>query len=88
MGLLDNIFKSIDDTLKEIENGGLEKKIVEGIDSLGRMVDKAPEALERAADAPKKALDTFDGKGEALQQAAQNVKLQAQKTIDIMKRPE
>jgi predicted RecB family endonuclease len=88
MGLFDNIFKSIDDTLKEIENGGLEKKIVEGIDNLGRMADKAPEALEKVAEAPKKALDTFDTKGEALQQVAQNVKQQAQKTIDIMKRPD
>ncbi|QQS19686.1 hypothetical protein IPL85_05465 [Candidatus Saccharibacteria bacterium] len=86
MGLLDNVFKSIDDTLKAIEDGAIEKKLTEVVDTFEKHVETAPQALEKVAEAPKKALQVFDSKTEALQKTSESLRLQASKTIDIIQR--
>jgi predicted RecB family endonuclease len=56
MGLFDNVLRSLDNTLKAIEDGAIEKKITEAVDALDKVVEKAPETLEKVADAPQKAM--------------------------------
>ncbi|QQS18472.1 hypothetical protein IPL68_07915 [Candidatus Saccharibacteria bacterium] len=88
MWSFDNVLKSLDDTLKAIEDGAIEKKITEAVDALDKVVEKAPEKLEKVADAPQKMLEGMETKRETFQQTAANLQKQAQKTIDIIQRPE
>lgn len=88
MGLFDNVLKSLDDTLKAIEDGAIEKKITDAVDALDRVTEKAPEQLEKIVDAPQNAMRTLDSKSELLGQKAQDIRFHAQKTIDIIQRPE
>jgi len=80
MGLLDNLFQSLDNTLKDIADGGLEKKLVEGVDALSQFAETAPEKLEQLAGAPKAALDTVADRVDGLGQTVEAVK---QKTSSI-----
>ncbi len=86
MGLLDNVFKSLDDTLKAIEDGAIEKKLDEIGNSLERMTQKAPEVLDKVADTPAKVIEKFDANAETLKQTVQVARNEASKTIDIIQR--
>ena len=85
MGLLDNLFQSLDNTLKDIADGGIEKKIAEGVDALGTLVEQAPAALEKVADAPARAIEAVEGKSDVLQQTVQTLKEEAGKTINVIR---
>lgn len=86
MGLLDNVFRSLDDTLKAIEDGAIEKKLDEFGKSLEHIGQKAPEVLEKVADAPANVMQQVEARAETLKQAGQVAKNEATKTIDIIQR--
>ncbi|TAH33976.1 hypothetical protein EYC59_04125 [Candidatus Saccharibacteria bacterium] len=82
MGMLDNIFKNLDDVLKDIEEGGLERRL----DNLANMVDKGVkqtlDVTEKVAGAPEKALNLAE---EKYQQAEEKVQVIGQKA-EVVKR--
>ena len=86
MGLFDNVLKSLDSTLKAIEDGALEKTLVQAVDALDRSVGKAPEALERVADIPEKIIRTADTQTERLRDTGEKLKEQINKSVDMIKK--
>jgi cell division septum initiation protein DivIVA len=91
MGMLDNIFKGIDEALKDIEEGGLERRL----DNLASIIDKGSERVDattkRIANAPDAALkfaETKEKQAEAtVQQIGQKAKLvqhEAGKVMDFL----
>ncbi|PID99257.1 hypothetical protein CSA80_00610 [Candidatus Saccharibacteria bacterium] len=88
MGLLDNVFRSLDDTLKAIENGAIEEKLDKAGQAIERFAENGPKTLEKAAEAPSKAVQVVETKAKALKQTSQTLKTEAAKTIDIVQRPE
>lgn len=82
MGMFDNFFSNLDDVLKDIEEGGLEKRL----DNLANMVDKGVkqtlDATDKLATVPEKALNMAE---EKVQQAEEKVQVIGQKA-DVVKR--
>lgn len=85
MGLFDNVLKSLDSTLKAIEDGALEKTLTDAVDALDRGVQQAPEVLEKVADLPQAAIQTAEDKAAQLQDTAQKLKEQAGNATDILR---
>lgn len=86
MGLFDNVFRSLDDTLKAIEEGAIERKLDVFGKSLERMSQKAPEVLEKVTDAPANIVQHIETRADTLKQAGLVAKNEATKTIDIIHR--
>ena len=86
MGLFDNVLKSLDSTLKAIEDGALEKTLVQAVDALDRSVGKAPEALEKIADMPEKIIHNTEQQTEKLRETGEKLKLQMNKAVDSIKK--
>jgi phage-related protein len=78
MGMFDNLFQSLDNVLKEVESGELEKKL----DNLAGMIDKTSQKVvdttEKFADKPAELLNKFDEKAEI-------IKTQTTKTMDVFR---
>mgnify|MGYP000075875463 CR=1 FL=1 len=85
MGLFDNVLKSLDSTLKAIEDGALEQKLTEAVDALDRGVQKAPEMLEKVADLPQTALENAEDKAAQLQETTLKLKEQAENATNIIR---
>lgn len=85
MGLFDNVIKSLDSTLKAIEDGAIEKTLTQAIDMFDASVGKVPETLEKVANAPQKLIDNTDGRVEQLRETGEKLKQQATKATDIIK---
>lgn len=85
MGLLDNLFHSLDSTLKDIEEGGLERKL----DNLASMIDKstkqAAETTEKIANLPTKVLHSAEEKTAQIEKRVQGIGRQTGKTMDVIR---
>ena len=86
MGLFDNVLKSLDSTLKAIEDGAIEKTLTQAVDMFDNHVGKVPETLEKVANAPQKLINTADTRVEQLRETGEKLKEQATKATDIIKR--
>ncbi len=86
MGLFDNVLKSLDSTLKAIEDGALEKTLVQAVDALDKTVGKVPETLEKIADVPASALRTAEQRTEQVRQKGEKLREQVTRTTDIIKK--
>ena len=86
MGLFDNVLKSLDSTLKAIEDGALEKTLVQAVDVLDRSVGKVPEALERVANIHENIIHTADTQTERLRDTGEKLKGKINKSVDIVKK--
>ena len=86
MGLFDNVLKSLDSTLKAIEDGALEKTFVQAVDALDRSVGKAPEPLEKIADMPEKIIHNTEQKTEKLRETGEKLKEQMNRPVDTIKK--
>jgi hypothetical protein len=86
MGMFDNLFKNLDTVLKEIEGGGLEKKL----DNLAGMVDRGSKQVfdttDRIAKAPEAVLKIAESKKDLVEKQIQVIGEQAQKAMDIIPR--
>lgn len=86
MGLFDNVFKSLDATLKAIEDGAVEKTLTNAVDMLEKHVNTAPEKLEKIADMPQKLMDTAEKRVDQATQTSNTLREQATKFADVVKR--
>lgn len=84
MGLFDNFFSSLDGVLKEIEEGGLEKRLDGFASMIENGTQQASEAVEKFADSPEKALGFAEGKVQELGEKAQIIGEQAGKFKDSL----
>ena len=57
MGLFDNLLGMVDETLKAIEDGAIEKTLVNAVDMLENGLDKAVGTAENIAAAPENLLN-------------------------------
>lgn len=86
MGLFDNVLKSLDSTMKAIEEGALEKTLTQAVDAFDRGVSKAPETLEKIADIPQKVIHSAEQKSEQLRDVSNKLKEQTYRVTDIIKK--
>lgn len=85
MGLLDNIFKSLDETLKAVEDGAIEKTLNNAIDMFDAKVGSTLDSAQKLAELPEKALNTAAEKADAIENQAGNLQNQAGRVMDVVR---
>lgn len=85
MGLLDNIFKSLDETLKAVEDGAIEKTLNNALDMFDSKLDTTLESAKKLAEIPEAALNTATEKADAIEKQAEQLQNQAGKVMDVVR---
>ncbi len=73
MGLFDNLLKQVDNGLKAVESGALEKRLNQFADSVEKRSKQTDDKLGKIADKPGEILHTAAVKKDALETRVRNV---------------
>ena len=83
MGFFDNFIKQIDQGLKAVESGDLEKKLDSFANQIEMRSVQADEVLQKAVEKPSQLLKTVEAKTVAVERKAQDVIKPLRHKIDI-----
>jgi len=84
MGLFDDFLKQVDDGLKAVESGALEKRLNQFADAVEKKTEQASDTLRKTAEKPAEVLKIAEQKKAAVEQGVQVAKRQAGKAMDII----
>lgn len=86
MGLFDSFLRQLDNGLKSVESGELEKRLDQFAEAVEKKTDQAGKTLDKMSKAPGEVLEAAEAKKEVLKHKAQAVGKQARKALDDLQK--
>jgi|GEM_PF-952605 len=86
MGLFDNLLKSVDNGLKAVESGALEKRLNQFADAVEKRSKQADGTLGKVAERPSELLKAAETKKDAIESKLQAAGEHAKKSLNELQK--